>query len=136
MGTTLPASLSSGPAGREVQMQVKYYLPRAALYVNQQFVPGAIDRHLFCDVPRLHKHMGDNRKILFGQVVDTPYVFEGYNKQMDRCVGVNIIENDYQFVPVNDVGIPTPGNNLAKNAVSIHRLYPPGNALKALPLLF
>ena len=105
------------PASDQVEMEVKNVLPATSLYVEYQLVAGVMDSQFLCDFLCPEDELRNHRAVAIGQVVDTPDVIFGDQKDVNRRMGFDVFKGDDGFPLVDNLcGFFTP-DDLAEDTV-------------------
>jgi hypothetical protein len=80
------------PTAHEMQVEMKNELPAATLYIKDQFIPRLCDSLVFRDFLGSQYKVGYYRAILIREIINTPYMSFGNQKDMYRRVRLDVLE--------------------------------------------
>jgi hypothetical protein len=100
---------------------MKDKLSTASFYIEEQFVPRLGNRMLSCHFLGCENHLPDYASILFGQIVDAPDVSSGYDKQVDRGMGMDVLENHDRRPLMDEISRCFSPYDPTEDAVLLHR---------------
>jgi hypothetical protein len=108
------------PSSHQMQVQVKDILPAPTLHVEEEFVSGFVNTSLRGDLPCPEQEFGQQGPVFFFQIVDASDVFSWDEKDMNRGMGLDVLEGDQVFVLIDDIcRLLSPGNS-TENAFALH----------------
>jgi hypothetical protein len=108
-----------------MHVQVKNELPSSPLDIHHEAVAGLINTGFPGSIPCPEGHDLYERTVFFRQIINTPDMPRRNDKQMNRGMGLDILENDNIFIAVNEISVSFSGYNLAKDAFLFHRQHLP-----------
>ena len=95
-------------------MQVENQLTAAALHIEVQLVARSLDTLVSGNGCSLEDDLGDHLPILFREIVDTPDMSPGNEKQVDGRLGMDVFERHEDIILVGKFGRFFTADNLTK----------------------
>jgi hypothetical protein len=98
-------------------MEVENVLPATSFHVEYQFIAGAMDSQFLRDLLCPQDEFRNHGAVFIGQVVDTPDVILGHQKDVNRRMGFDVFKGNDRFSLVDKVGRFFTPDDLAENTV-------------------
>lgn len=104
-------------------MEMRDNLPTAPFHIEEKLVPRFSNCMLPCHLLRHEYHLGNGIPIPFCQVIEAPDMPSRHNEQMDRGMGMNVLEDHYRFALMQKISRFFTPNDLAEGAILFHGSY-------------
>jgi hypothetical protein len=115
----------SNPSANEMKVEVKNNLTPCPFHIKDQFIARAGDAHISGDVFCLDKHFRNNNPVFIGEIIDAPDVFDWKNKDVDRSLGILVVECHDRIPAVYEVARFVTLDDLAENTIGSHKDFIP-----------
>jgi hypothetical protein len=97
-----------------VQVQVKNRLPRTPVGVEKRPVTPGVDASFTGNLLGHPVQVSDQAFILWGHLSQGGDMLAGHDQHMRRSLGTDILKSNDQFILVNDLGRPLPGDDVTE----------------------
>jgi hypothetical protein len=98
-------------------MEVEDVLPATSFHVEYQFIAGVMDSQFLCDFLCPEDEFRNHGAVFIGQVVDTPDVILGHQKDVNRRMGFDVSKGNDRFPLVDNLCRFFTPDDLAENTV-------------------